>query len=276
MICKKCGENLPDNARECFTCGAKVHREEPKPQVTEATDGAPAPAPKKTLSAGKVFKYMYTSSSFFVMCILVTALGLLSLVSAIEAIILGNVGDYLSDAIGVIVDLVLIVPMWKMYFESKTTKATDYIKPFKFFKIYTLIRMLSVIPSLVLMLVVTFVISVDAGGDMMSLIMTVVMTFLISILPSYVAYQFACSLEKSAVSDRVILDGMSGLRTVQIIFGVLLAIATPVLIIMAFDALFSFESFATLANVLSTVIEMVIFFYVYGWLKDLGKKIEQA
>ena len=136
--------------------------------------------------------------------------------------------------------------------------------------------MLSVIPSLVLMLVVTFVISVDAGGDMMSLIMTVVMTFLISILPSYVAYQFACSLEKSAVSDRVILDGMSGLRTVQIIFGVLLAIATPVLIIMAFDALFSFESFATLANVLSTVIEMVIFFYVYGWLKDLGKKIEQA
>ena len=27
MICKECGENLPDNARECFTCGAKVKRD---------------------------------------------------------------------------------------------------------------------------------------------------------------------------------------------------------------------------------------------------------
>lgn len=274
MICKKCGENLPNNARECFTCGAKVHREEVKPAV-ETAEGTP-PAPKKGISVGKLFRYMYTSNTYFIMCLMVTILGLLSIITTVDEIVAGDMSEYLSDIISVVMNLLLIVPMWKMYFDSKTAVASDYIGSFKFFKIVMIIRMLSVIPTVIMVIVAGIVFSAFAGDQFFSTVASVIIMALIILAPSYLAYQFASSLERSAVSDRLLIRGLSGLKTVQLVFCVFFVLFIFVYLILTFNAIFRADRVSDVTNALIPIAEAVIFFEVYDWLRDIAKKIEQA
>lgn len=48
MICKQCGENLPDNARVCDTCGARVAR-----SVAVTAEGPAVSSEPKTLKIGR-------------------------------------------------------------------------------------------------------------------------------------------------------------------------------------------------------------------------------
>ena len=183
MICKKCGENLPDNARECFTCGAKVKKDIPV-AIVENGEGPSAPAPKNKLSAGKLFKYMYSSSSYFLMCLFVTLLGLAVVITMIESMVSGKWDTVLQNVIGVSANLLLIVPMWKMYVCQKTTVAANYIKTFRFFRIYTMVRMVSAVPELV----ISIVICLFAGfliGELVISIVYCVMVAVFTVSPFY-------------------------------------------------------------------------------------------
>ncbi len=272
MICKKCGENLPDNARECFTCGAKV-----KKDVTTSAkndQGAPTPALKKQLSAGKLFSDMFSSSEYFMMCLFVTLYSLFGAISMLESVIIGDWTNVASSAIDIAVNFLLVIPMWRMYIISKTKVAADYVKPFRFFRIYTTVRMVSAVPSLV----IATVICLFAGfmiGELVEMIISCIVVVVLSILPSYVAFKFSGSLEKSAINDRIQLKGIGGLRGVQLTFAIILTIFSPMLVISLVSSILHFESLSEIMGGLQAILLMIILFQVSDWLKGIIKKVEQ-
>ena len=155
MICKKCGENLPDNARECFTCGAKVKREVP---VVNA-DGEVVKPSKVKKTAGEFFKEMFCGYDFMIITAMVLICGVISVISGVSEFFSYDWSEIKGGAIGIVfakmcmliaVGLKVFAAVWlsmavvKAY-KTSSNNARDYIKPFDMLRIYTIIRMVALV-----------------------------------------------------------------------------------------------------------------------------------
>ncbi len=287
MICKKCGENLPDNARECFTCGAKVKRETP---VVNA-DGEVVKPSKVKKTAGEFFKEMFCGYDFMIITAMVLIFSVISVISGVSEFFSYDWSEIKGGAVGIVfanacmliaVGLKVFAAVWlsiavvKAY-KTASNKAADYIKPFNMFRIYTIIRMvaLAVETGWIIVLATLFTAVTDgvfssiAGG---------ILTMVIYLLPYIIANKFTSSLVRSAKLDRVEIQNASTMKNLTIVFGVIIVlfgavvgiIATIIILLSSSGA----ELFSSIASILSSVATVALLFKTYSWFKSMTEKIE--
>ena len=225
MICKKCGENLPNNARECFTCGAKVRREVAvEPDVKTATKPAVAVV-KPPRPSGEVLKEVFSSSSYLILCVFVT-LGLIATIAInilmpiiAKSLDIDSSADFTDSIIGIAVRLLLTVLVWMVYFRSKSMKnptGTDFIKIFKIMHVYAIVSLVASVVDAAISLVAMFVTLFSVSG-----LVSVVVGLVIAMLPNYATYQLTRSLVNSCEKGRMLLEGVVVLRVYAIISAVI-------------------------------------------------------
>lgn len=287
MICKKCGENLPDNARECFTCGAKVKRE--APVVT--ADGEVVKPSKVKKTAGEFFKEMFCGYDFMIITAMVLIFGVISVISGVSEFFSYDWSEIKGGAVGIVfgnacmliaVGLKVFAAVWlsmavvKAY-KTSSNNARDYIKPFDMLRIYTIIRMVALVVetgwTIVLVTLLTAVVdgvfSSIAGG---------ILTMVILLFPYIIANKFTTSLVRSAKLDRVEIQNASTMKNLTIAFGVIIVlfglvvgiIATIMILLSSSGA----ELFSNIASILSSVATVALLLKTHSWFKSMNEKIE--
>lgn len=271
MICKNCGENLPDSARVCDTCGASVKRSAP----VVAEEGVSAPAPKKSVSVTEFFGSIFGDKKYRLVIVLLSVLSLLSLIQTILAVFNADWSSLISNVINTVLYLMLIISAWNLYFNAPLYQnARDFLTSFKTFRIYTIVFIIAqavrvVAVSLVLLL---FAGAVSVSAFFVALIDVVGFGFIIA-LPAYLAHGFVDSLYRSAVNDRVELKQVGSLSGMQVVFGVVLLISFVFDLLTMVTALSRGEYKAFVSSV-SSVVLMLICFCTYDWLRSVKKKYE--
>lgn len=229
MICKKCGENLPNNARECFTCGAKVRREVAvEPELKTAPKFVKPPRP-----SGEVIKEVFSSSSYLILCVFVT-LGLIATIAIniLMPIIEKSLGidssaDITNNIIGIVVRLLLTVLVWAVYLRSKSMEkptGADFIKIFKIMHVYAIVNLVASVVDAAISLVAMFVTLFSVSG-----LISVIVGLVIAMLPNYATYQLTRSLVNSCEKGRMLLEGVMVLRVYAIISAVFTIALTALL-----------------------------------------------
>ncbi len=287
MICKKCGENLPDNARECFTCGVKVKREVP---VVNA-DGEVVKPSKVKKTAGEFFKEMFCGYDFMIITAMVLIFGVISVISGVLEFFSYDWSEIKGGAIGIVfanacmliaVGLKVFAAVWlsiavvKAY-KTSSNKAADYIKPFNMFRIYTIIRMVALVVETGWIVVLATLITAVADG-VFSSIAGGILTMVIYLFPYIIANKFTSSLVRSAKLDRVEIQNASTMKNLTIVFGVIIVlfggivgiIATVIILLSSSGA----ELFSSIASILSSVATVALLFKTHSWFKSMNEKIE--
>lgn len=266
MVCPKCGENLPDNARICDTCGASVHRVVPA-EGTEAAAGAV----KTEKTAGQFFSEMFSGKGYLIVCIAITAMRICVLINDIVLAAQLKWEDLLSNVLSLGVSLVMLVPMWMFYFRSSSQQALDYVNPLRVFRVYTLVLFGSIAVETVLAAIIMVVFS---GFSLSTLIATVATAF-IELFPYYFFYKFIDSLLKSAINDRVKLEGIGVIIVLSMIYGILLVVALPILLLLLiYGVAFGVGEIAAV-TVLTYLVTAVFMFSANDWLRNVRRSAEQ-
>lgn len=287
MICKKCGENLPDNARECFTCGAKVKRE--APVVT--ADGEVVKPSKVKKTAGELFKEMFCGYDFMIITAMVLICGVISVISGVSEFFSYDWSEIKGGAVGIIfakmcmliaAGLKVFAAVWlsiavvKAY-KTSSNNARDYIKPFDMFRIYTIIRMVALVVETGWTIVLATLLTAVADG-VFSSIAGGILTMVILLFPYIIANKFTTSLVRSAKLDRVEIQNASTMKNLTIVFGVIIVlfglvvgiIVTIIILLSSSGA----ELFSSIASILSSVATVALLFKTHNWFKSMTEKIE--
>ena len=287
MICKKCGENLPDNARECFTCGAKVKRE--VPIVT--ADGEVVKPSKVKKTAGEFFKEMFCGYDFMIITAMVLVVSVLSVVSGIAEFVDYDWSQVTGGAIGIVfiklckiiaIGLKIFAQVWlslavvKAY-KTSSNNAVDYIKPFNMFRIYTVLRMVVLVVETGWTVILATAFTAVAEG-VFSSVVGGILTMVILLLPYIIANKFTTSLVRSARLDRVEIENVNTMKNLTIVFGVIIALfggifGFLVVLTMVFSSSGA-ELFSGIASILSSVASVALLFKTHSWFKTLKEKIE--
>ncbi len=257
MICQKCGENLPDNARECFTCGAKVRREVMVEPVVEVAPEPEIAVIKPPRPSGEVLKEVFSSGSYLIVCILLTLRAIMSIgvnvfAPHIEKVLDEELSiDFTNSIINIAVQLLLIVPVWMVYFCSRKMEnplGTDFTKMFKVLYIYAIISLVAAIIDAVISLVAMAAISLFSISGVISVIVSLVLTM----LPNYAAFQLTKSLVDSSEKGRMLLEGVIVLRVYCIISSIIFIALLVIMVLGAIivDSLFFIFALVVLIFVL--------------------------
>lgn len=233
MICKKCGENLPDNARECFTCGAKVRKPQPVAEVVEITPPEVSVV-KPPRPAGEVLKEVFSSSSYLIMCIFLMIHTALLITVCVVALNTSELEDYLkiSSVISIVLQLILIVPAVAMYVKAKSVQEPNgdsFQKLLKVAHIYMVVNLGATIIGSVSSFISMGIMSLFSFAAVLSEVVSLVLT----ILPVYAAYQLTGSLIKSCEKGRMVLEGAGVLRVYVVIYEVLLIAITAMMALVS-------------------------------------------
>lgn len=271
MICKNCGENLPDSARVCDTCGASVKRSAP----VVAEEGVSAPAPKNSVSVTEFFGSIFGDKKYRLLIVLLSVLSLFSLIQTILAVFSADWSSLIASAINTVLYLMLIIPAWNLYFNAPLYQnARDFLASFKTFRIYTIVFIIAQVVSVVavgwVFLLIAGAVSVSAFFE--ELFGVVGLGFIV-VLPAYLAYGFVDSLHRSAVNDRVELKQIGAFSVVQVVFGVVLLIGFVLNLFTMVTALSHGEYEAFMSSI-SSLVQMLIYFCTYDWLRSVRKKQE--
>ncbi len=287
MICKKCGENLPDNARECFTCGAKVKRE--VPIVT--ADGEVVKPSKVKKTAGEFFKEMFCGYDFMIITAMVLICGVISVISGVSEFFSYDWSEIKGGAVGIIfakmcmliaAGLKVFAAVWlsmavaKAY-KTSSNNAVDYIKPFNMFRIYTVLRMVVLVVETGWTVILATAFTAVAEG-VFSSVVGGILTMVILLLPYIIANKFTTSLVRSAKLDRVEIENVNTMKNLTIVFGVIIALfggifGFLVVLTMVFSSSDG-ELFSSIASLLSSVVSVALLFKTHSWFKTLKEKIE--
>ena len=233
MICRKCGENLPDNARECFTCGAKVRKPQPVAEVVEVAPPEVSVV-KPPRPAGEVLKEVFSSSSYLIMCIFlvihtVFLIGVNVLVFYIPEL---DFKTMISSVISIVMESILIVPSIAMYVKAKAVKeptGDDFVKLLKILHVYMIVNLVASIIGSVSSFISMGIMSLFSFGG----VVVEIVSLVLSILPIYSAYQLTGSLIKSCEKGRMMLEGVGVLRVYVILYEVLMIILTVLMALLA-------------------------------------------
>lgn len=232
MICKKCGENLPNNARECFTCGAKVRRAVAvEPDVKTAPKSAVGVV-KPPRPSGEVLKEVFSSGSYLILCVLLMIHTVVSLGSIIFTFSFSelDIVDTISNTVNIVMQLILIVPALSLYVKAKAVKeptGDSFIKLFRILHIYMIANLVvSIINS-----VTSFIAMAALSLFSIQAVIVEVVALVLGILPVYAAYQLTGSLIKSCELGRMRLEGVKVLRVYVIIYSVLFIALTAIMLL---------------------------------------------
>ena len=287
MICKKCGENLPNNARECFTCGAKVKRE--VPIVT--ADGEVVKPSKVKKTAGEFFKEMFCGYDFMIITAMVCIYGVISVISGVSEFFSYDWSEIKGGAVGIVfakmcmliaVGLKIFAAVWlsiavvKAY-KTSSNNARDYIKPFNMFRTYTIIRMAALVVETGWIIVLATLFTAVTDGVFSSIAGGIV-TMVIYLLPYIIANKFTSSLVRSAKLDRVEIENAGKMKNLTIVFGVIIVLFGAVVGILAIILILlsssGAELFLGIVSVLLSVATVALLFKTYSWFKTMNEKIE--
>ncbi len=267
MICKKCGENLPDNARECFTCGAKVKRN------TAVADTGVNTTVKKEVKAVDFFKQIFSTEKFFILILLFTVSFALSLLTLALSIFGSTWTSVVSNIIDVAISGFLAYFLWKLY-THKSTQPQSYIGIFKVMRFYPVLSGIGtiVLTALIdLIYMVAFAVTFDV-----SIIVGAVIGSIVMMYPYYSAFKFIDSLRLSAVNDRVKVDKVKTLT----VFCMALAVFSVIAFI--FGLIFPLELrkptwydiYASIADFISDIIRIATLFLAYDWFTFVRNKLK--
>ena len=232
MICKKCGENLPDNARECFTCGAKVRKPQPVAEVVEVAPPEVSVV-KPPRPAGEVIKEAFSSSSYLIMCIfLIIHTIFLIVVNILNIYTPEESSSTINSIISIVMQLILIVPAIAMYVKAKTVKnptGETFSKLFRVLHVYMIVNVVASIIGSITSFIAMGILSLFSFGG----VVLEVVSLVLSILPIYSAYQLTGSLINSCEKGRMVLEGVGVLRVYVIIYEVLMIILTVIMALLS-------------------------------------------
>ncbi len=269
MICKNCGENLPDNARICDTCGAAVKRTSPV-----AAEESESSAPKKQDSAVLFFRKMFSTKKYRTLSILLSAMAIISLIDALVTAFEARWDDFLLRVVNLILYAMLAIPAWNLYLSSPFfDKSSKYIPSFKTFKVVTLVFVIAQGAVAVLIGILGLIVtSFNLSAFIYTLGVFAYIVVLIMI-PSYMAHGFVDSMLRSAINDRIQLKQVGSLAGLQILFGIFSLLIFVTMLISSLVSLAHGEVSLFLSSILQ-IVTMVLYFSAYDWLRDVKKDLE--
>lgn len=267
MICPKCGENLPDSARVCDTCGASVHRTVAPPKEEGETV---VQIKNEEKPAGPFFNQIFSSKGYFWVLITMTAMRLVVFINEIVLMTQLKWVDALSNVLSLGVSLVMLVPMWMLYARSYSDDTKDYVNSLKIFRIYTLVLLGVTAFETVLVLVLAWVLT----GFSITAVVGAVGYGFIALFPYYYFYKFIDSLHKSAINDRVKLEGIGVIIALTMIFAILLLVALPIMLIMLVIGSVNDFGDSTTMTVLTYFATTAFLFVANDWLRKVRKLAE--
>lgn len=250
------------------TCGASVHRTVAPPQEEGETV---TKIKREEKPAGPFFKRIFSSKGYFWVLIAMTAARLLAFVNEIILATQLKWEDFVSNALSLGVSLVMLVPMWLFYFRSSSKDAKDYVTPLKVFRTYVIVLLCATGIETVIAAVLAFLIS----GFSIAAIPSLAISAFIVIFPYYFFYKFIDSLLKSAINDRVKLEGIGVIIVLTMILAILLLVILPsMLILLVIGMASDFGDISTM-TVLTCFITTAFLFIANDWLRNVRKSAEQ-
>ena len=269
MICKQCGENLPDSARVCDSCGSRVIRTSSE-QAVFAVASSTDIKERTVKRAGVYFKEIFSCKDFFTVVLVqsialsltlfaVIAAGILSLFTS-ELLSLGA-----STVVQSIASVFFCVILWKLYKKAKSVsepEAADFKNLVKWCRIYVQIQFgVQIIGAVISVIVaslasgLTFAIIIGEGFDVA-----------IGLLPVYGAYKLTESFEHIATNDYVVLESTSYLNVFAIIYCIGMALLAAISLIAC---LISFLFFII---TIMLGLQAFLSFKYYSWLRFILQK----
>lgn len=117
MVCKFCNTQVDENFEFCPNCGAKVHSDA-QPENGSAQQNAapyqPNVAPVQQPGVWDLFKSVFSSNMFLIICILMSVSPVVSIISS--AMI--NIQTLIGSLISSILVILIVVSMWRLYFAA--------------------------------------------------------------------------------------------------------------------------------------------------------------
>lgn len=274
MICKNCGENLPNNVLECFTCGAAVKREA---VVADEATVSKEPVAEKQVPAAEFFSKVFANSDYFKWTLLVT---LLAVIVVIKAIIQGFSGEWsglVSSAADAVLYALLVVPAWSLYVNAPVLKsASSFKKAFNFFRIYTVIYVILHALSAIAVVVICFIGLAVSGAlnvaSALEMAAATVIYFILATIPALLAHKFTSSMCKSAANDSIKLERIIELSGFMLAFGILLVLGSVIDMVQAVWS-FGHGDYIGLLDALSQIAKMIFYFITYSWLKSVRQEM---
>ena len=264
MICKNCGENLPDNARECFTCFVKVSKNE----ITQPIEQNEVPfeiKKKEKLTVENFLIQMFSFKEYKVLTILLSVLSLLS-IFAFAWVLLSKTDVMFGwgDILTLLSRVLLTVLAWGFLIRSK--KIGENIG--REFKILLPLVRYYVFVQLGLVVIGTAinVFSMDAEGTLtIGLVWDEALSLVLGILPLYAAFLLVRSVEEAVICRFLKLEGIK----MFLIIAVLSMVAYAMMILPYVIA--AFLKPISLILAIRYVLDFFIWFLTYHWLNKISR-----
>ncbi len=260
MICKRCGENLPDNARVCFTCSARVSKDGmPLPEVVQ-----PEPLDQSKLSAGEFFNLIFSSKRFYAIAVLLTLLSAFLVAAVIVAVAVPGVDIdvNIGNAFGTASLLMMTALAWSLCIKArKKPLRQEFRTLFMLCRYYVFVRLAAVIIQ-----VAFDIFSADASGNLtVGAAIDWFIELVIGILPLYAAYLMARSMQEGAESGFLKLEGTTTLIVYSVLVCIIYILDVPWYIV----ASIKYPVFTIVLFV--AVLEIVLAAFCYSWLNKMAR-----